>query len=234
MKQWHASLVCLLGGLAIGGPARLESQVRRGTPSATRTAPASRLGSLLVWQNIGTPSETYRLAIPPALDTAIRRVAPTWRPRRIDELTYKSHRQEDRPQATNTAIVADLDGDGVPEAVLMGVLRGDDRTSVEPDSPGKVIHQTLVLLGIREMPGGFEVKELLRQHDMLWTDPYNVAAPPTTETLLSPQLLTPQGKRGGKTPWISWQDSDCKSQGFVWTVRANLWVKAKSPCSYGD
>lgn len=200
---------------------------------ATAQSP-SRLGSLIVWHAAGTSTTTYTLSFAPALDSAIRRVVPNWRPRRPNELMYETSYDASKAATTHTAIVADLDHDGRLEAVLMGVIRGDDRVTADASLPGKVVHQTLILLGIREAEQGFEVKELLRKNDLLWTGPDYVDAVPTTQTLLTLDGLTLQGKFGGTIPWVRWQDADCKSEGFIWTVRAKAWVRAKSPCSYGD
>lgn len=113
----------------------------------------------------------------------------------------------------------------------MGVIRGNDRPTADASHSGRVSHQTIVLLGIREVAQGFEVKELFPANDLLWTGPEYVDAAPTTQTLLSLDSLTQQGKLGGTIPWVRWQDADCKSEGFIWTVRAMAWVKAESPCS---
>lgn len=34
--------------------------------------------------------------------------------------------------------------------------------------------------------------------------------------------------------WIRWQDGDCKSAGWQWTIRKGVIVKRASPCSYGE
>ena len=51
--------------------------------------------------------------------------------------------------------------------------------------PGPRVDQVLVLLGVRWTRRGYEVTELLRRPEALWSGPYDPTAAPVTGTVLS-------------------------------------------------
>lgn len=204
-------------------PAR---SLARGAPvvhRAPRTPPALRLGQTPVMAGgtdrlsgmvRGLPGDTGSVALPAMLAAQIRSVLPTFRLRRSDELMNASTGVPDGSaiRASMAAVVVvDLDGDRLPEALLLGTLADDDSMDV--------------VLGVRQTASGFEIRELRR-------------APVDPSVTWSVARLDARGReasRGhGATWWATLQEPDCKGAGFRWTVRGGRWTRVGSDCSYGE
>lgn len=191
--------------------------------------------------------QRFEVHIPPALEKAIRAVVPQFRLRTAAELRYGGSASLNE---SAVAIAADLDGDGIREAVLWGrlvgsdssegptMLRGDDGKLHPVETPGPPgVIQTSVLLGIRQTAAGFSVERLLTTRETLFSV-YEDVKPSSSMGLSKARLLasgkTPRGKQKGSTRWIRWQDGDCKSEGSQWTVRNKKWIRSTSDCEYGE
>jgi hypothetical protein len=188
---------------AAGGSERLRDVVRWAAPDASGFR------------------DGYVVALPPALDSAIRAALPTFRVRAREEMVNVS--TGDDPRVTLSAVVMDLDGDRLPEAVLLGTLADADSLDV--------------VLGVRQTARGFEVRELYRGDAPLM--PTGDGSSGIDTNVLAAERLTARGTfptvpADGTTWWVRYQNVDCKGEGWQWTVRAGRWVRTPSPCSYGD
>jgi hypothetical protein len=185
------------------------------TARAQGAGGGDRLGAVVRWAAPDADGyrDGYIVSLPPALDSTIHFVLPTFRVRTRTEMTYGSFDPE-RPQASMSAVVVDLDGDRLPEAVLLGTLTDEDTLDV--------------VLGVRQTGRGFEVRELFRAHAPLM--PGDGGSPDVDTNVLALDRLT----ASDTTSWVRYQNVDCKGEGWRWTVRAGRWVRTASPCRYGD
>lgn len=179
---------------------------------------------------------TFQVNIPPQLEKVIRATVPKFRIRRESELQFGADASANK---SHVAIATDLDGDGLREAVIWGMLEGSE-SPYEPQGrrTADAVVQTTVLLGVRQTPQGFEVKTLHRAREIL--SPVAESAPPASIQILTemrellPSGKTPQGRQKGTSRWIRWQEGDCKGEGLQWTVRKGKWVRSNSDCTYGE
>lgn len=177
------------------------------------------------------------VALPADLVAAIQSKAPGFRVRRATELSYQASDAfslaELRTQS-NLAVITDLDGDKINDAVLWGVI--ESPRAPRPAADGDM-EQTAVVLGVRRVGGAYDVTELVRHTETLHVS-YE-GSPAATELVLSLQRLSATGravspKARGAVPWVRLQDGDCKSAGLQWTLRLGHWISSRSFCTYGE
>jgi hypothetical protein len=201
------------------------------------TGPVTRLEDVVQW-TVPTAAGAWprsTVVLPPALAAAVRGVAPGWRPLRHDEVRNAAEYDAARPARTASAVVADLDGDGQSEAVLVGLLADRIAPPVDRGFGTRTADRVFVVLGVRETPGGYAVTELARAAGALVAQ-NGPEEPLATATALSVVSGTPAGASTarGPTTWVRWQDEDCKTEGRQWTLRAGRWVRATSDCAFRD
>lgn len=170
----------------------------------------------------------------PALDSAIRRVAPTFTPRSGRYTTMDARVAPGHRAATGGVVLSDLDGDRRLEAVLFGF-----------EGPRTGEAATELVLGVRQVAGrvgadAFAVTLLKRVPDA-WqpTGPsaeYEGSALAAVALTATGREVSPRATRLPPTARLAvrYQDVDCKGEGVVFTLRAGVWRTAKSRCTYGE
>jgi hypothetical protein len=160
-------------------------------------------------------------------------------------------------RSTPGALLADFDRNGRLDLVLVGDLASRERITVDTQvvygqgsvgerGPVKTRRQAVLILGVQSKPTAagtppaYDVKVLHRAQE---EHALSADGSPAYDVEQLSGLLT-SGKRELYQPTAAqlrtgtriarYQDGDCKGPGVQWTLRAGVWVRAKSPCTYGE